>query len=99
MALMHLNVTPLGTKTTSVGDYVAEFQRLLQQENIPHTLTDMGTIIQGSVEELLAVAAKIHELPFRQGAQRVITQMLIDDRRDKKVGLGDKIASVQKRLK
>ena len=99
MALMQLTVTPLGTKSTSVGEYVAEFQEALKQQDIPHTLTDMGTIIEGSVEELLEIAAKIHELPFKKGAKRVVTQILMDDRRDKNISLGDKVASVQARLK
>ena len=98
MALMHLNISPLGTKTTSVGDYVAEFQKLLEREQIRHTLTDMGTIIEGSMAELLAIAARLHELPFDQGAMRVVTQIMIDDRRDKQVHLGDKVAAVNRRL-
>lgn len=99
MALMQLTVTPLGTQSTSVGEYVAEFQKVLQQLNIPHTLTDMGTILEGSAEELLKTALTIHELPFNKGAKRVVTQIVMDDRRDKKISLGDKVASVQARLK
>ena len=99
MALMQLTVTPLGTESTSVGDYVAEFQKALKQQKIPHTLTDMGTIIEGSAEELLQIAAKIHALPFEKGAKRVVTQIVMDDRRDKNVSLGDKVASVQARMK
>jgi uncharacterized protein (TIGR00106 family) len=99
MALMQLTVTPLGTQSTSVGEYVAEFQEALKQQKIPHTLTDMGTIIEGSADELLQIAARIHELPFNKGAKRVVTQIVMDDRRDKHVSLGDKIASVQARMK
>lgn len=99
MALMQLTVTPLGTQSTSVGEYVAEFQEALIQHKIPHTLTDMGTIIEGSAEELLQIAAKIHALPFDKGAKRVVTQILMDDRRDKNISLGDKVASVQARMK
>lgn len=99
MALMQLTVTPLGTQSTSVGEYVAEFQKVLEQQKIPHTLTDMGTIIEGNADELLQIAAKIHALPFDKGAKRVVTQILMDDRRDKNISLGDKVASVQARMK
>lgn len=98
MALMQLNVTPLGTKTTSVGDFVAEFKKILEQQKISHVLTDMGTIIEGDIQELLDIAAKIHESPFQKGAMRVVTNIIIDDRRDKKVSLGDKVKSIQARL-
>ena len=99
MAIMQVTVMPLGTKTTSVGQYVAEFQKFLTRENIPHTLTDMGTIIAGDVKELLDVAAQIHELPFQKDAKRVVTHIVVDDRRDKKIAIGDKVASVKARLK
>ena len=93
MALMQLTLIPLGTATPSVGEFVAEAVTLLNKEQIPFTLTDMGTIIEGEPGTLLALAARLHELPFGRGVQRVVTQIVLDDRRDQGVGLGDKIAS------
>ncbi|MDH3393720.1 MAG: thiamine-binding protein, partial [Desulfobulbaceae bacterium] len=61
-------------------------------------LNDMGTLIEGEAAELLALAAKLHEVPFSKGAQRVVTQIVLDDRRDKTVHIGDKRAAVQRRL-
>jgi len=98
MALMEISVTPLGLGHPSVGDYIAEVVRYLQKENIPHHLTDMGTLIQGDPSLLLKVAQTLHELPFARGVKRVITHIAIDDRRDKEVKLGDKTKSVQARL-
>ncbi|MEW6327198.1 MAG: MTH1187 family thiamine-binding protein [Thermodesulfobacteriota bacterium] len=99
MALMELNVVPLGLGTPSVGDYIADIQKELVKGGFPYKLTDMGTIIEGNVPELLSLAARLHELPFAKGIKRVQTVMVIDDRRDKKVRLGDKVKSVQARLK
>ncbi len=98
MALMQLTVIPLGTGAPGVGGYVAELQKALAAQNLPFRLHDMGTIIEGEAGELLALAAHIHALPFLQGVQRVVTQISIDDRRDKQVRLGDKVASVAARL-
>lgn len=98
MALMQLTIIPLGTGSPSVGRFVADTQQALQREGANFRLTDMGTIIEGEPAELLALAARIHELPFQKGIQRVVTQITMDDRRDKKVVLGDKTASVQARL-
>ncbi len=95
---MQLTIIPLGTATTSVGKYVAEVQEFLHNEGAAFTLTDMGTVIEGEVSELLALAAKVHELPFLQGAKRVVTQIALDDRRDKTVHIGDKTKAVQNRL-
>jgi uncharacterized protein (TIGR00106 family) len=98
MALLQLTMIPLGTGTPSVGDYVADIQRALEKENVYFQLNDMGTPIEGEAGELLALVAKIYELPFQKGAQRVVTHMVIDDRRDKHVAIGDKIDAVRKRL-
>lgn len=98
MALLQLTIIPLGTGTPSVGEYVADIQRALEKENIPFRLNDMGTVIEGEAGQLLALVAKIYELPFQRGARRVVTQMVIDDRRDKHVAIGDKIEAVQTRL-
>lgn len=98
MALLQLTVIPLGTGTPSVGEYVADIQRALEKEKVRFQLHDMGTVIEGEAGELLALVARIHELPFQKGAMRVVTQLVIDDRRDKKVGIGDKVDAVHKRL-
>ena len=85
MALLQLTVIPLGTGTPSVGEYVADIARALEKENVRFQLNDMGTLIEGEAADLLALVAKIYELPFDKGARRVVTQMVIDDRRDRHV--------------
>ena len=97
MALMQINVVPLGTSTPSVGEHVAAIQDFLEQEGVTCRLHDMGTIIEGKAADLFSLAAKIHEVPFRNGLCRVVTQIVVDDRRDKEVALGDKVESVHRR--
>ena len=94
MALMHLTIIPLGTNSSSVGEYVADIQKVLEQSGFPYELTDMGTIVEGSTEDLLKLAAQLSETPFSRGVNRVLTQISLDDRRDKKVSIGTKKASV-----
>jgi uncharacterized protein (TIGR00106 family) len=96
---MEISVVPLGLGHPSVGDHIAAVVRYLESENIPHELTDMGTLVHGNPATLLRVALALHELPFKQGVQRVVTHISIDDRRDKEVFLGDKKKSVKARLK
>jgi uncharacterized protein (TIGR00106 family) len=95
---MEISVVPLGLGDTSVGDFVAALIRYLKDEGIPYELTDMGTLIHGHAARLLKVAQVLHELPFDQGVDRVVTHITIDDRRDKDVHLGDKVKSVKGRL-
>jgi uncharacterized protein (TIGR00106 family) len=95
---MEISVVPLGLGTPGVGDYVAALVDFLCKNHIPFRLTDMGTIIEGSADQLLKWAGLLHELPFEKGVQRVVTHITIDDRRDRQVTLGDKTASVEARL-
>jgi uncharacterized protein (TIGR00106 family) len=99
MALMYLTIIPLGTQTPSVGEFVADIQQTLKSSGVNFQLTDMGTIVEGESKDLLQLAARLAELPFKNGIQRVVTQISLDDRRDKKISLGDKAASVAARLK
>ncbi len=98
MALMEISVVPLGTGSTSLGKYVAEIKTYLEKKGIPHTLTDMGTIIEGEISELLSIARELHEMPFKAGAKRVYTNIRIDDRRDKETHLGEKVKRVIERI-
>jgi uncharacterized protein (TIGR00106 family) len=98
MALMQLTVIPIGTGSASVGDFVVDFQKALTLEKFNFELTDMGTVVEGEPPALLELAAKIHAMPFAKGVQRVVTQITIDERRDKSISIGDKIHSVQERL-
>ncbi|MDD3582205.1 MAG: MTH1187 family thiamine-binding protein [Desulfobacca sp.] len=98
MAIMEISVVPLGLGQTSVGDYIAAVVQYLRQQQLPHYLTDMGTIVEGSTEQLLEVAQVLHEIPFNRGVKRVLTHLTIDDRRDKEVHLDDKIRAVKARL-
>lgn len=95
---MQITIIPMGTKTPSVGDHVAGVQKLLQKRQVEYELCDMGTVISGSPAELLQLAAEIHEYPFRNGVERVVTHIVLDDRRDKEVIIGAKKAAVLDRL-
>ena len=98
MAVAFLTITPLGTATPSVSHYVAGVERILRETGLTHQLTAMGTLIEGDVDQILAVVRRLHEHPFTQGAQRVSTSLRIDDRRDKAHSIEGKMRSVEEKL-
>ena len=98
MAILEISVVPIGTKDTSVSSYVADCIRILKKEKVRYELTSMGTNIEGNLKDLIRVAVKMHEEPFRKGAARVLTTLKIDDRRDKKGTLEGKKRAVRKKL-
>jgi uncharacterized protein (TIGR00106 family) len=99
MVIASLTVTPLGTETPSLSRYVAECARVLDESGIKHTLTPMGSVLEGPLEEILEILRKVHEIPFSKGVLRVTTRLTIDDRRDKEATAQGKVDSVEKRLK
>ncbi|MBI5524173.1 MAG: MTH1187 family thiamine-binding protein [Desulfarculus sp.] len=98
MAVAQFSVVPLGTGDTSLSSYVAGVQRLLAGCGLKSQLTPMGTVLEGPLEEIMAVILKAHELPFGQGAARVMTLINIDDRRDKPGSMEGKVQSVLDKL-
>ena len=99
MAIAIVHVIPLGTPTPSVGSYIADCVKVLQEAGVRFEVNAMGTIIDGEMDEIFKLVKKIHAVPFEKGVQRVVTTVTLDDRRDKKVTAGEKLASVMKRLK
>jgi len=98
MAFMRITIIPVGTKEISISDHIAEVIQVLKTEEANYTITDMGTIVEGEPKFLFSVAEKMHGALFDRGIMRVITSLEIDDRRDKKVRLKDKVKSVKNKL-
>jgi uncharacterized protein (TIGR00106 family) len=100
VATADLTVLALGRPGVSASAYIAEIQRRLQaQDRVRYRLHAMGTSLEGSTEDILAVVAELHALPFEQGVPRVYTVLKLDERRDKPgQTLDDKIRSVEEKL-
>lgn len=99
MAIIDISVVPVGTGSPSVSRYVAGAVRILQNEpGIKYELTAMNTIIEGELDKLLVLAQRMHRSAFDAGAQRVVTTLRIDERRDKPLTIEGKIKAVREKL-
>ncbi|TDF97008.1 MTH1187 family thiamine-binding protein [Paenibacillus piri] len=100
MAIVELTIIPIGTASTSLSQYVADIQQVLEQaaEPVHFQMTAMSTIIEGDLKHLFAVIQRLHEVPFHHGAVRVSTSIKIDDRRDKPSSIEQKMKSVRQKL-
>lgn len=99
MAILEISVVPIGTKDSSLSSYVAECVGLLRKEKVKYELTAMGTNIEGDLKDLIRIALRMHEAPFKKGVSRVLTTLKIDDRRDKKGTLSGKKSAVENKLR
>jgi uncharacterized protein (TIGR00106 family) len=92
-----VSIIPIGTGDTALSHYIASCLKVLEDSrDLTYRLTPMGTVIEGSLDNVLQVVRKMHEAPFNEGALRVVTHLKIDDRRDKPVTMAGKVESVRK---
>ena len=97
MAIVEVSIVPLGLSTTSLSDQVASVLKPLKRSGLHHTLTAMGTIIEGDLKDVMTCVLEMHEVPFGKGVGRVYTTIKIDDRHDKVITIDGKIRSVEKK--
>src|SRR3569832_799912 len=100
MATAALTVLALGRPDASASAYIAAIQRrLAAQDRVRYRMHAMGTSLEGTTADILAVVGELHAVPFEQGVPRVYTVLKLDERRDKpEQTLDDKIAAVEGRL-
>jgi uncharacterized protein (TIGR00106 family) len=99
LATADLTVIALGRPDASASAYIAEIQRrLAAQSRVRFTMHAMGTSLEGTTEDILAVVGELHAVPFEMGVPRVYTVLKLDERRDKEQSLDDKVASVEQLL-
>jgi uncharacterized protein (TIGR00106 family) len=99
VATADLTVIALGRPDASASEYIAEIQRrLARQDRVRYVLHAMGTSLEGSTADILALVAELHAVPFEAGVPRVYTVLKLDERRDREQTLEDKVESVRRRL-
>ena len=99
VAIVAISVTPIGTGSPSVGEYVADALRVIERSGLRYRLNAMHTEIEGELEQVLDLVPAIHRACFARGAKRVSTVLKIDDRRDALSSMEAKVRSVEERLR
>lgn len=99
MISAELTIIPIGTSKTSISKYIAAALSSLDKTGIKYEISGMGTIMESDdPEKLFDAVKKAHEAVFALGANRVATSLKIDDRRDKKGSLEEKVRSVKDKM-
>jgi uncharacterized protein (TIGR00106 family) len=95
MIIAQLSIAPLG-EGTSVSKYVRIVLDVLKEENVRSKTNAMATVIEtNDLETLFNIVQKAHEAVLKAGGKRVITELKIDDRRDKKSTINSKLESLR----
>jgi uncharacterized protein (TIGR00106 family) len=99
MATADVTVLPIGREGASVSDILVEVRRRLEaQDRVRFRMHAMGTSLEGDVEDIFALAAELHSVPFSAGIPRVYTVLKVDQRTDRHQTLDDKVRSVEREL-
>ena len=96
--IVDLCVVPLGVGV-SVSEYVVACERILKEGGLKTQLHAYGTNIEGEWDEVFAAVKRCHEVVHEMGAPRVTASLRIGTRVDKAQSLGDKVRSVEHKLR
>lgn len=94
-------IAEITTYPIGMGISLSEFVKKAVKEidNFPDIRVHhhpMGTVIEVStLDQVFEVTKLAHEAIIRTGAKRVVTQLKIDDRRDKPRRMEDKVAAIE----
>src|ERR1700709_556624 len=92
MATADLTVIGLGRPDPSAGAYIAAIQRkLAEQDKVGYRMHAMGTSLEGSTEDVLAVVGELHAGPFARRTPRARRARAAHP-------LGGRVAGVERRL-
>ena len=96
MVLLEFSMTPLD-KGESVSKQVSRSLDIIDKSGLPYRLNPMGTVLEGSLDDVLKVVRECHTL-MASDCGRISTSIKIDYRKGKQGRLETKIKSVEEKL-
>jgi len=95
MIISQLSIAPIG-KDVSVSKYVKKVIEVIKKHDVKYETNAMATVIETEdLETLFKIVQEAHMTIVNSGAERVITDLKIDDRRDKNATMESKIRALQ----
>jgi len=94
--MVEFSVVPLG-KGVSLSRVVARVLKIVAESGVSYRANPMGTVLEGTWDEVLDVVKKCHDEAMRKGG-RVVTSIKIDDRKGVQHRMEKKISSVERKL-
>jgi uncharacterized protein (TIGR00106 family) len=95
--IAEFSIVPVGAGL-SLSPFVAECLRIVEDSGLKHQLTPMGTVLQGEGERVMATIMACHSRVLEM-SERVVTNIKIDDRRDRPADMERKVLSVKEKLR
>jgi uncharacterized protein (TIGR00106 family) len=93
--LAEFSINPMNTEHMSKD--VARVIETLRATGLDYRLGPMGTCVEGGLEQVLAAIRRCHEA-VAANHERVITTIVIDDRKHQPHHLSDMVSSVEQQV-
>ncbi len=91
--LAQVTITPVGTGE-ELKEMIAKAVAIIEKSELDYQLTSMGTIIEGDWDEIMVIVKKCHD-EVTNFADRVVTNIVIDDRKDLQNRLKNNVLEVE----
>ena len=95
---MHVNamlsIIPIGVGT-SLSQYIAACERILEEAGVRRELHAHGTNVEGELDEVMDAVRRCIDTVHAMGAPRVSTLMKISSRTDREQSSDDMVRSVE----
>ncbi|RMJ25148.1 cell wall biogenesis protein [Aspergillus sp. HF37] len=92
------SLVPIGTKSNSYSQQIADVERLVQQSGLKFQMHATGTTIEGPWDQVMQLIGLAHSLMHEQGIARINTDVRVSTRTDKTQPMEGNIASVERIL-
>jgi len=94
--MIEFSIVPLGTGA-SVSPVIAQVMKIIVESGVRYKANPMGTVIEGEWGRLIDLVKKCHDEAMKD-AERVVTNIKIDDYKGKGDRLEKKLESVEQKL-
>lgn len=94
MILAQLSIYPVG-EGVSLGRFVKKGVKIIEESGYTYQVGGLSTAIEvPELQDIFDLVEKIRNAQLEEGAQRILIELKVDDRRDKEATLTSKIDSV-----
>ncbi|MFQ5677763.1 MAG: MTH1187 family thiamine-binding protein [bacterium] len=91
--LAQISITPVGTGEET-KELIAKTLAIIDKSELDYQFTSMGTVIEGNWDEIMTIVKKCHD-EIKSFADRVVTNIMIDDRKDMTNRLKNNVLEVE----
>ncbi|HEX2951716.1 MAG TPA: MTH1187 family thiamine-binding protein [Armatimonadota bacterium] len=96
--LAEIAMVPVGTGSSSISQMIADSVKVFDKYGLKYNVTSTGTNVEGDMDTILHAVRDMDEIPFKEGANRVMLMVRFDDRRDKSISMDYEEKSLGEKL-